>query len=399
MIAPGSQVDAPEVMPYWLWPWCLFLALIPFEMLLAALKLSLPVNALGLGAALLIALAARRGYGKDGRMVLTRYVAITLLVLTMSLSYFTSLDPAETRRMLIPTAIIWGIYMLSTASALTPFQVECGLRAWFWGGGAAALFTIACTLMGHLGIDGRGTMVVGAAAVDPNFLTAAFLLPAAMGFHFLRARKTRLEALLVLGLLTWATVLAQSRGGILALLAMVLAVLVWERRWKIATALIGCLSALYLILAPLLGRFSVGTDTTGNGRTEVWQIAITEGLQQGLTGVGLGAFHHVTGSASGFYWSLATHNTYLQAFAELGSLGLLALILALGLHLRFSQRSPLARAVFSALIGLSVAAIFLHFLTFKLLWAAWIVATQTTMARPPARESPLGIARPRAFAH
>lgn len=382
MIASQSRRSASEVMPYWLLPFCAFLFLIPFEMLLAGLKLSLPVNGLGLGAALLIALAAPRGHGAAWRLLLSRYVAVSALALTMFLSYFSSLDPSETRNMLIPAAIAWGIYLLTTSRALSPFQVECGLRAWFWGGGAAALFTIACSLMGIHGIDGRGSMVVGSVEVDPNFLTASFLLPSAMGLYYLHQRKRRVEALLILGLIVWATTLAQSRGGVLALFCLGGAFLLWERRWKLGLLLLACLASLYLIFAPMLGRFQAGEDTSGNGRTEVWQIALVEGAQQGPTGVGLGAFHHVTGSTGGFYWSLATHNTYLQAFAETGSLGALALLLVMGIHLRFPERSRLAGALFSALIGLAVAALFLHFMTFKVLWAAWIVATQAVTARP-----------------
>jgi O-antigen ligase len=397
MTRPALALRPVEVMPYWLWPWCLFLFLMPFEMLIAGLNLSLPVNALGVASAMLLAMAAPRGPGGQG--LLGRYLAVTLLMLALSLSYFNSIDPAASRNALIPVGIIWVIYLVSTSRALTSSQIEHGLRAWLRGGAACALLTVICTMQGNTAVDGRGSIVLGSVVVDPNFLTSALLLPAAVGVYFLRQPKMRLEAIAILGLIGWATVLAQSRGGIVAIIIMGLAMLAWERRWKAIAVLVISLGIAFATLGPMLGRFNAGEDTTGNGRTEVWQIALAAGVQHGMTGLGLGTFHHVSGSASGFYWSLAPHNTYLQAFAETGSLGLLALLLALGVHLRSPQRSPMAGAIFAAMIGLAVAAVFLHFLTFKILWGGWILATQAAQAREPSPQASHRFGRLRAYAH
>ncbi len=399
MSRPTLALQPAEVMPYWLWPWCLFLFLMPFEMLIAGLNLSLPVNALGVASAALLAMAAPRGPGAGGRELLGRYLAVTVLMLALVLSYFSSIDPMGSRAALVPVAIFWIIYLGSTARALTPSQLEHGLRAWFLGGGACALLTIVSTLQGNTAVDGRGSIVLGSVVVDPNFLTAAFLLPAAVGFYFLRQPKRRLEAVAVLGLIGWASALAQSRGGILAIIVMGLAMLAWDRRWKAIAVLIISLGIAFATMGPMLGRFSDVDDTTGNGRTEVWQVAVAAGIQHGMTGLGLGAFPHVSGSASGLYWGLATHNTYLQAFAETGSLGLLALLLAMGVHLRFPRRSPMAGAIFAALIGLALAAVFLHFLMFKILWGAWIMATQAALVRLPSPQPSHRFGRFHAFAH
>lgn len=380
----GAQASrAYEVMPYWLWPWSLFLFLMPFEMLIAGLKLSLPVNALGFGAAFLMALAAPRIRDSGKRLLHSRYLAVTFLLLALSLSYFSSIDPAESRQLLVPVGIIWATYLLATSGSLTLTQIETSLSAWSRGGAACAFLTILCTWQGNTAVDGRGSIVLGDVVVDPNFLTAGLLLPAAMAFYFLRQPKRRMEAMLTLGLIGYAVILAQSRGGILAFIVMGMAMLAWQRRWRAIATLIIVMGLAVAFLGPMLGRFSDGADTTGNGRTEVWQIALTEGIQQGFSGIGLGAFHHVTASASGFYWSLAPHNTYLQAFAETGSLGLLALLIAMGIHLRSPQRTRLAGTILSVMLGLAVAALFLHFLTFKVLWGVWIVATQVAQARLP----------------
>lgn len=390
MIPSQSAQKAQEVMPYWLWPWCAFLFLLPFEMLLGGLNLSLPFNALGLGAALLLAIAAPRANRLSGRPFHGRALGLAALVLLMHLSYFQSIDPQATRDALVLTGIAWVISLLATASFLTPFQVSRALRTWFWGGGAAALATIACVAQGLEGPDGRGSVVVRGVAMDPNFLTANFLFPAAIGIWFLRRRETRLEGLAGLGLMGWAAALAGSRGGVIALLAVVVGALAWERRFKAIGMLLVTVTALYMTFAPLLGRLGLGEDATGNGRTEVWQIALDEGWRRGLTGLGFSTFEQVSASASGFYWGLATHNTYLQAFSELGLLGLAALIAVMITHFRFRRRTAMAGAAFAGLFGLAVASMFLHFLAFKVLWGAWIVATQVAMAESaspvPARQ-------------
>jgi O-antigen ligase len=210
--------------------------------------------------------------------------------------------------------------------------------------------------------------------------------------HRARAGYQRLLGIVALTLLTIGFVRSGSRGGFLALLAVVVFVNIGYRaialRWRV--------TATVLVAVVLLGTASdrywkqMGTITSDadynrfdeTGRMKIWQRGIGYMLQFPVFGVGAGNFNAAEGKLSpfaqrqqlgrGVKWN-AAHNSYIQVGAELGIPGLLmfaGMIATAFVALRRSSRSAgvarigkagpeLTQAIAAALIGFVVGAVFL----------------------------------------
>lgn len=243
----------------------------------------------------------------------------------------------------------------------------------------------------------RATGTVG----DANELAAALVvglfLSAAIIFD--RARPSLLRAacagtaVLCLG----GIVLSLSRGGLVALaVAGVVAVLV-AGRWRapmLAAVLAACAGALFyfVAIASLPARERVTEVGTGTGRTDLWTVGLRMVNSHPLTGVGVGNFQDTSihyllqpGLIHRADFIITTpkiaHNTYLQAFAELGLPGgvLLLVIIASGagcalLAARAAARKGLlelellARGLFVATAGFLAASFFISENYSKLMW-------------------------------
>ena len=92
---------APAV-PFWLWPWCAFLFLVPFKQLIPGG----PFISLEVFAAALLALAPRQG----ASLANGRFLAVSVLFLMLALSFFFS--PHQP-----PMTLYWS-RVLRAASAL-----------------------------------------------------------------------------------------------------------------------------------------------------------------------------------------------------------------------------------------------------------------------------------------
>jgi O-antigen ligase len=244
----------------------------------------------------------------------------------------------------------------------------------------------------------RATGTVG----DPNELAAALLVGLALGAGFAVARgwpsALRLGGLLAIPLCVAGIFLSASRGGLIALSAMLVAGTAAAGRWRVAvTALLGALvagGALYFTqLAPLPARERLLTPNGGSGRSDLWKVGLRIVRANPIGGVGVGnsehaATNYVLRPGAIHYSALIfssnpfpVHNTYLQILAEMGALGLLlflaVIIVCLGCALRAARLAAknrdvtmeaLARGLFLALIGLLVAVFFISVQYNKLLW-------------------------------
>lgn len=377
---------AVEPVPAWFLPWGLFMALIPFSGgIIEGAGLSLPYNLLGLCASLLVFLGVRRHVPVNGRML-----AISVLVAVLAATFFVSLDPQASKETLVPIGIVWVIYLLVTSASLPERLVELGLRSWLWGGMGACLIALVDFLGGRTDMDGRLTLVLLGAEMDPNFFVAALLVPFALCVHFSGRSERRLEGLVGGGLILVAAALSQSRGGLMSVALVSLVVLAWQQRWRTLLVTLAVGLAAGALAVSSMARFNPAADPTGAGRTEIWEVAVQAGLERWPTGVGFSALPVITAPAPGLYWSRDAHDVYVQAFAEAGLPGLLALAAVFAAHLAPRRRTGLLVVTQAPLLGLLLAGIFLHLLTYKLLWAAWIMAaqaagaqTEPSLAAPP----------------
>ncbi len=148
----------------------------------------------------------------------------------------------------------------------------------------------------------------------------------------------------IVAFLAFAVLTTQSRGGSLALVAVVLYLINESRRrarWAIVVAVVGLVLASYGS-AQYLDRMSsiaeYETDATAQQRIEAWKAGARMAADHPLTGVGAGGFSSAYGSLyrppeyagrrGGMKWANA-HSIYFQLLGELGFPGLIMLVLML----------------------------------------------------------------------
>lgn len=380
--------------PVWLWPWCLFLLLLPFEAIWYGIGAGLAFNGLGLFSALLLFVANRDRH----RLLAGRGLAVALLITALNFSIFVSIRPRDTKEYLVSIGIAYLLYMLSTTPRLKVRHLDAPLRAWAWGGAMAAVCTLMAFAAGQTVVDGRASLILLGVQTDPNFFSGELLGPFAVALTLLRQPGRRLEGAVTAAVMALGVFVTQSRGGLLAMVAVPIALLALERRWAILGALVGAIAAGYAAIIPLYGRLDLLHDPTGSGRTDIWEIGLATGFQNWWCGIGLEAFPIVAAGAPGLFSDLSLHNTYLQAFVEAGLGALLALLAVWATHWPIRKDAPWATPLQAALVGVAVISVFLHLLTYRFIWIAWILAAQAQNAdpspeRPSLRRPRLAIAR------
>jgi O-antigen ligase len=217
---------------------------------------------------------------------------------------------------------------------------------------------------------------------DANDFATFTVTALPLGIYFVHSCQTRTFRLFALGglaVLMFGFVWSGSRGGFIALAAVVGAVLLRfsaiPLRWR--------MSAIAVVVATLLltasdqywqqmGTITSDTDynhTSETGRLQIWSRGVGYMLDNPVLGVGPGNFPNAEGTLSplaerqqygiGVRWN-APHNSFVQIGAEVGVPGL-ALYLAMIASAFRALRSPapLARALSAALLGFVVGSFFL----------------------------------------
>jgi O-antigen ligase len=244
----------------------------------------------------------------------------------------------------------------------------------------------------------RATGTIG----DPNELAAALVVGLALGAGFALARgaapAVRLGGALAIPLCAAGIFLSLSRGGLVALGALLVAGTVAAGRWRLAVTAILVAVAVggvvyFTQLAPLPSRERVLSANGGSGRSELWKVGLRMVRANPVGGVGVGNFENAAPDFAlrpgriqlpDLIFSTdpkVAHNTYLQVLTEMGVPGLLlflgvivgSLACALRAARLWAQRQDVtmeafARAVFLALLGTLVADFFISVMYSKLLW-------------------------------
>lgn len=335
------------------------------------------------------------------------------------------LDPTATER-------LWRVCRQRAAKCLLGLVVWVALSVpgALWQGGSFALLTdvllkaaamalvLAAAVRGPRDLERMGLVYFGSAAVygavvlarfdvtatwrmgtlyyyDANdFATlAATALP--LGLYFAstpRGTALRLAALLGLGVLGVAIVRTGSRGGFLALLAVIGFLLfrltTIRAGWRLLTA--GVLAVLFAATATDAYWDQMRTIvhpeedynlSSQEGRLKIWKRGIGYMMSRPILGVGAGNFPTAEGTISpqaerqsygrGVKWQ-AAHNSFVQVGAELGVPGLVLFVVMLasaftglnaaGRHSAGAARPPpavLAQTLTASLIGYVVGAFWL----------------------------------------
>jgi len=232
---------------------------------------------------------------------------------------------------------------------------------------------------------------------DANDYATYVVTALPIGIYFVHAgatRRVRLFALAALAVLTLGFVWSGSRGGFIALFAVVgFVVLRFSAiplRWRLsATALV----AVTLMLTASdqywqqMSTITSDTDynhTSETGRLQIWSRGIGYMLDNPILGVGPGNFATAEGTLSplaerqmwgiGVRWN-APHNSYLQIAAELGVPGfLLYLAVIVSAYRALQQATPLTPALTAALLGFVVGSFFLSLAYSEMLYTLLALA-------------------------
>jgi O-antigen ligase len=212
-----------------------------------------------------------------------------------------------------------------------------------------ALATIATRFTGDLGEQltesgARVEGIVGGIFGNPNDLATAFdlLLPLALALALTSRGLERIIYLIASAVITFGVIITFSRGGFLGLVLMG-GVLLWKvgRRNRLTTVFVALLAAgVFISVLPsgysdrILTIFQTDKDTTNSAqeRTELLKRAFEVAGNNLIIGVGIGNYP---------FYSLRqrmAHNSYLEIWAELGLLGLIAYLTMLFAPMRSLSR-------------------------------------------------------------
>ncbi len=243
---------------------------------------------------------------------------------------------------------------------------------------------------------------VGNANETAAALAAGSALAAALALA-LKEPVLRVAAAIVVPLCVYSIFLTLSRGGLVALAAVLLAGIVMAGRYRgpilIVTviALLGSWGYFTVIAAPE-AREHITENNGGTGRTDIWKVGWRMVEAEPVHGVGAGNF-----ASSSVHYLIApgaivrdefivdtpkvAHNMYLEILAELGMIGFALFIGIIGYALYCAlaavrgfvrqgdrQMEIVSRALFVALIGLLVSDFFGSRQFSKQLWLLMSIA-------------------------
>lgn len=384
-----------------LFPFCLYVLLVPFDNLLDLSSFGTLTKLLGAacGVALLVWLARSRAAMAPGRAVLVWAVFVVLCVA----SVMWAIDPALALGPLFTTVELFALYAIIACMPVDAKTLTAVLWTVIASGGLAACYGIYLLHTGGDMSHGRLFIAVAGANgnsshIDPNHFAASLLMPIGLATVTLvqaRSWSPRAAAFACLVLMAYGVAFAGSRGALLALVAMVLYLMIRSpKRWLIAGAALAGFGAALAYHSSAISRFSMALSTGGAGRLEIWKVGWAAFRLQPVLGAGLGNFGLAYNRAfldvsltKNIYWNQAPHSNLVWIAVELGCVGLVIFLYAWWVQFR-SLRSidrddaffPLRTALEAGLIGLFVASLFLGTLTYKYLWLGFILVMLTRNA-------------------
>lgn len=239
---------------------------------------------------------------------------------------------------------------------------------------------------------------IGSVLGDPNDLALVLLFPAAFAISMVVTkgigRYYYYLGCLSTGILFFAIIATQSRGGLLGILTIFAVFAIKKIKSKMLLLTLGLIVPLLLFtLAGISGRQSggaaeAGIDASAQGRLYAWEAAVGMGVNRPLTGVGLDNFYYNYYFYSPHWDGLnhAVHSTWFGVLAETGILGFIVFVMIVVSLLKLSARSvrlieqqacinsamhACSQALFAGLVGTMVSG---TFLTHGFTWPIYIFA-------------------------
>jgi O-antigen ligase len=388
-IAAYAAFTAPLVFPF-----CLYILLVPFDNLLDLQSFGTVTKLLGVlcGAAVVFWLIRTRRYVVPDRAV----AAWLVFVLLAGVSVAWAIDPVAVAT---PTMTLAELFVLYAVLAFAPTgtkTLKIVVQTVILSGAIAAAYGAyvfyhgADLVAGRLFLatsSGNGTRTY----IDPNHFAASLLLPIALALVTVvesRRVAAQLFATACLVVMGAGIASAGSRGSVVAIAVMIAYLLIRSRkRLLLGSVGIAGIGIAFVSHASVVQRFARAAATGGAGRLEIWKVGLLAFERHPLFGVGFGNFplaynqFYVSASLTQyFHWNQPPHNNLLWAAVELGIVGLLVFLYAWWAQfhsLRLISPNdpfyPVRLAVEAGLVGLFVASLFLGTITYKYLWLAFIL--------------------------
>jgi len=289
---------------------------------------------------------------------------------------------------LMMLSVIWSVYNGKSLGFLTQFAQFCGVflltlncqvkdrdgLRYVLMGTLVTMFILAliCFVKPRF-VDGRVTAVY---TYDPNDIALLFVMMLGLTLPALSyVSKMYKWCLVVTGIMcAGAIILTQSRGGLLAGVAVVCA---WalSRGVKgvlrvVVFGVLGLMLVIAVVPAEKLGRFTTMTDleddynmTAKHGRIDVWKHGLELFKEHMVLGTGVATFLVAEGQINqGGKWSEA-HNAFIEVAVELGAPGFIIFMgMLISAYRRAKPRYPgdwLGEGIRLALVGYMVGGMFL----------------------------------------
>jgi O-antigen ligase len=295
----------------------------------------------------------------------------------------------------LPSVIsLFLLYLAASSIRFETGQRSAVVGMTIAGGVVAAMFAISqfAQGIGWAGIPVRASLIIGDRSANPNDFASSLLLPLALSIGaFLSAtvRRRRMIAATAAATLALCILLTMSRGTLLAVAAVMLTFAWRVRIQKRILIPVGILLVpLAFLPGQFYGRLAESFSSRGQGRFDIWEVAVQIIRKYGVFGAGLEnfrlAYNQFAGYAGVFRgFDRDPHNIYLQMVSETGVVGLLLFGIAIVSQLRMisglskSQvnRNFMLIAAEAASYGLLVHGLAANILWSKHFWLAWIVVT------------------------
>lgn len=314
-----------------------------------------------------------------------------LLVLWSGTTLLWAFDPEATWARLPTVVACFLFYLVAVSFRITREELAAVLLLAMLGGIVAAGY--ACwTFMETNGID-RATLALGDRTTNPNTFAAVLLLPLSLALGTFISSRGWFKALVMISavaLLSLAILLSMSRGDVIAA-GVLLVVYIYRyglrRRMLVVVSVVTLL--LYVMPALFFARIETGMSSRAEGRFDIWQVGVTAFQHYGAFGAGLNNFPAVYNQFSGHAerfrgYFRDPHNIYLGVSVELGILGLLLFLMAVGSHFRALQRfyaafqgvrPPMVVACEAACWAMLTAGLSGNFVWNKVFWIMWVYLT------------------------
>jgi putative inorganic carbon (HCO3(-)) transporter len=385
-----------------IFPFCLFVILVPFDNLLDIPGFGTLTKLLAIcsGAALLFWFIRKKQYIKPDHAM---YLWLMLLV-WMGITVFWSINADDALSTLATWVELALLYVVISIAPISHVEYKAFMLAVVFGGIISACFGVylfhsgAGIIHGHIGNDVSARVVLENAdntKIDQNAFAAALLLPLSLVITWALGTKPLLAKgaySVLFAVLLAGVYVSGSRGAIVALAAMILYMAVRGRHrvQLLFLAGLGLASSLFMKPSPWV-RFEDAASTGGSGRIDIWKVGLDALKHHWVAGAGIGNFPDAYDES--FirvhqeifqHWHRVAHNELITTSVELGALGFILFLCCWYWQFRVLRFVPRDSGFFdtrialeSATIGLFIAAQFLLIMTGKFTWLLFCLMAAT----------------------